>query len=159
MQSDVTETQCSPQKHPAHKTHVVRLSSFNMAFFFTDIFQVVIAREAGDYTVATSMIPPELCQVHEWVFFCAKWDISSLIHYIEILNPYGQLVIPFKRRSSSIVRFLLLLEKMNLHKLLRRHSVELQGTRVLWRRFLGFSIFFWSWTDSTSFCDMSSNIQ
>lgn len=26
---------------------------------------VVIAREAGDYTVATSMIPPELCQVHE----------------------------------------------------------------------------------------------
>ncbi|PPQ67388.1 hypothetical protein CVT25_005967 [Psilocybe cyanescens] len=26
---------------------------------------VVIAREAGDYTVATSMIPPEQCQVHE----------------------------------------------------------------------------------------------
>ncbi|KZT06226.1 histidine kinase [Laetiporus sulphureus 93-53] len=26
---------------------------------------VVIAREAGDYTVATSMIPPEPCQVHE----------------------------------------------------------------------------------------------
>ncbi|KAH9945631.1 histidine kinase [Amylocystis lapponica] len=26
---------------------------------------VVIAREAGDYTVATSMIPPEACQVHE----------------------------------------------------------------------------------------------
>ncbi|KAF8061003.1 hypothetical protein FPV67DRAFT_1673829 [Lyophyllum atratum] len=26
---------------------------------------VVIAREAGDYTVATSMVPPELCQVHE----------------------------------------------------------------------------------------------
>ncbi|KAH9921391.1 histidine kinase [Fomitopsis serialis] len=26
---------------------------------------VVIAREAGDYTVATSMIPPESCQVHE----------------------------------------------------------------------------------------------
>jgi hypothetical protein len=26
---------------------------------------VVIAREAGDYTVATSMTPPELCQVHE----------------------------------------------------------------------------------------------
>ncbi|KAF4623556.1 hypothetical protein D9613_002054 [Agrocybe pediades] len=26
---------------------------------------VVIAREAGDYTVATSMIPPNLCQVHE----------------------------------------------------------------------------------------------
>jgi len=26
---------------------------------------VVIAREAGDYTVATSMIPPDLCQVHE----------------------------------------------------------------------------------------------
>ncbi|PSS37163.1 hypothetical protein PHLCEN_2v1036 [Hermanssonia centrifuga] len=26
---------------------------------------VVIAREAGDYTVATSMLPPEPCQVHE----------------------------------------------------------------------------------------------
>ncbi|KAF9015434.1 dual-domain HisK/Mak2 protein kinase [Cyathus striatus] len=26
---------------------------------------VVIAREAGDYTVATSMVPPEPCQVHE----------------------------------------------------------------------------------------------
>lgn len=26
---------------------------------------VVIAREAGDYTVATSMTPPEQCQVHE----------------------------------------------------------------------------------------------
>ncbi|GLB36534.1 putative GAF domain containing protein [Lyophyllum shimeji] len=26
---------------------------------------VAIAREAGDYTVATSMIPPQLCQVHE----------------------------------------------------------------------------------------------
>uniref|UniRef100_A0A8H8CPK9 Histidine kinase n=1 Tax=Psilocybe cubensis TaxID=181762 RepID=A0A8H8CPK9_PSICU len=26
---------------------------------------VVIAREAGDYTVATSMVPPEQCQVHE----------------------------------------------------------------------------------------------
>jgi hypothetical protein len=26
---------------------------------------VVIAREAGDYTVATSMVPPDLCQVHE----------------------------------------------------------------------------------------------
>ncbi|RDB29051.1 Peroxide stress-activated histidine kinase mak2 [Hypsizygus marmoreus] len=26
---------------------------------------VIIAREAGDYTVATSMFPPELCQVHE----------------------------------------------------------------------------------------------
>ncbi|KAF8973859.1 dual-domain HisK/Mak2 protein kinase [Flammula alnicola] len=31
----------------------------------TEIATVVIAREAGDYTVATSMIPPELCQVHE----------------------------------------------------------------------------------------------
>lgn len=28
---------------------------------------VVIAREGGDYTVATSMIPPEPCQVHECV--------------------------------------------------------------------------------------------
>lgn len=26
---------------------------------------VVIAREAGDYTVATSMVPPEACQVYE----------------------------------------------------------------------------------------------
>lgn len=26
---------------------------------------VVIAREVGDYTVATSMVPPEVCQVHE----------------------------------------------------------------------------------------------
>lgn len=26
---------------------------------------VVIAREAGDYTVATSMTPPGFCQVHE----------------------------------------------------------------------------------------------
>lgn len=27
---------------------------------------VVIAREVGDYTVATSMVPPEPCQVHEY---------------------------------------------------------------------------------------------
>ena len=34
---------------------------------------VVIARDAGDYTVATSMLPPEPCQVHEYVlsFFFA----------------------------------------------------------------------------------------
>lgn len=30
---------------------------------------VVIAREAGDYTLATSMHPPGPCQVHEFVAF------------------------------------------------------------------------------------------
>jgi len=32
---------------------------------------VIIAREAGDYSIATSMTPPEPCQVFEYAFCCS----------------------------------------------------------------------------------------
>ncbi len=38
---------------------------------------VVIAREAGDYTVATSMVPPEPCQVHEYAIALFSYAILS----------------------------------------------------------------------------------
>lgn len=49
-----------------HFKHVVRTNSHrDLESSGSQITCVVIARDVGDYTVATSMIPPEPCQVHE----------------------------------------------------------------------------------------------
>ena len=52
------------QKRPIHSIPAVSfLGPTILASLMA--FSVVIAREAGDYIVATSMTPPEPCQVHE----------------------------------------------------------------------------------------------
>ena len=47
--------------------HKPKLASLSLENFGAHNACVVVAREAGDYTVATSMHPPEQCQVYEYV--------------------------------------------------------------------------------------------
>ena len=46
---------------PEHLRYVQQL----VQSLYSMLLSVVIAREAGDYTVATSMTPPERCKVYE----------------------------------------------------------------------------------------------
>jgi len=69
---------------------------------------VVIAREAGDYTVATSMTPPEQCQVHEFVFYhYIIGKLTKVFSPVETQSLSGRLAIHFKRPSYNIVRLMI----------------------------------------------------
>lgn len=58
----LTEIATGRHKYLDVKINMLTLHSENSGSQYTC---VVIAREAGDYTVATSMAPPEACQMHE----------------------------------------------------------------------------------------------
>jgi hypothetical protein len=60
---------------------------------------VVIAREAGDYTVATSMIFPEPCQVHEYVL-CFTYKPSPN-YVVETRSLFAALTILYRRLLFS----------------------------------------------------------
>lgn len=74
---------------------------------------VVIAREAGDYTVATTLRPPEPCQVHEYVTGCSSLHLSLLFYIcFRLRNPK-----PIHRISDSLERSVMQYCRATLNKL------------------------------------------
>ncbi|KAJ6501559.1 dual-domain HisK/Mak2 protein kinase [Mycena vitilis] len=61
-------------------------------------YELVIAREAGDYTLATSMIPPESCQVYESVTLAG----SCILHDTAIIEQTLNTKEPFYCDDASL---------------------------------------------------------